>query len=88
MQPYHRVAGLINGDWDGLCNVKSYINEKEHLSYFVQSLECMLLSTATVNPLSPDHRLLQTSRVLKSQAGLTLPEQKAEFGNGNGAQSE
>lgn len=33
IQPYlgrQPVAGLINDDCDGFCNVKSYINEKEH----------------------------------------------------------
>lgn len=88
IQPYLRVAGLINDDWGRLCNVKLYVDEKEHLSYFIQSLECILLSTATVKLLSHDHRLLQTSGVMKSKAGLTLPEQKAGFGNSSGAQSK
>ena len=57
----HQAAGLINDDCDGLCHVKSYINEKEHWSYFIQNLECILLSTAIDKTLRPDHRPLQTS---------------------------
>lgn len=88
IQPYLKVAGLINDDWGRLCNVKLYVNEKEHLSYFIQSLKCILLSTATVKLLSHDHRLLQTSGVMKSKAGLILPEQEVGFGNSSGAQSK
>lgn len=82
------MAGLINDDGDRLCNVKLYIHEKQHWSHIISSLECILLSTATVKPLSPDHRLIQPSGVPKSRAGFTLPEQKAGFGNGSEAQSE
>lgn len=84
----HQAAGLINDECDGFCHAKSYINEKEHWSYFIQNLERILLSTAIDKTLRPDHRPLQTSGVQKNAAGLALPEQKAGFGCGSGAQSK
>lgn len=76
------MAGLMNDDCDRLCNVKSWINEREHQSYFFRSVEGIPLSTATVRPLSTDHRLLQTLGRQKGAAGLALPEQKAGLAMG------
>lgn len=84
IQPYLRGHEwqVMNDDCDGLRNVKSYINEKEHQSYFFRSVACIPLPTATVRPLSTDHRLLQTLGRRKGAAGLALPEQKAELAMG------
>lgn len=53
------MAGLINDDWDGLCDVKLLINDKEHSCNFTPSqlhLECILLLAATAKPSNPVHR--------------------------------
>lgn len=71
------MAGLINDDWDGLCDVKLLINDKEHSCNFTPSqlhLECILLLAATAKPSNPVHRGVFPGQ----KAGLVIERHKHE----------